>query len=73
VETFDRQLVNIRKAEQEAGRRLLSDQQVQQLRAQMQQLERVSDKVQRTRLVTGIIGGYLIGQQATGTVGKLGG
>jgi hypothetical protein len=73
VETFDRQLVNIRKAEQEAGRRLLSDQQVQQLRAQMQQLERVSDKVQRTRLVTGIIGGYLIGQGAAGTVGKLGG
>lgn len=73
VETFDRQLLNIRKAEQEAGRRLLSDQQVNQLRAQMQELERVSDKVQRTRLVTGIIGGYLIGQQAVGTVGKLGG
>lgn len=73
VETFDQQLVNIRKAEQEAGRRLLSDEQINQLRSQMQQLEQVSDKVQRTRLVTGIIGGVLFGQQAVGTVGKLGG
>ena len=71
VETFNQQLVNIRKAEQQAGRVLLTDQQVNQLRAQMQQLEQVNDKVQRTRIVAGALAGFLFGQQAVSTAGKL--
>lgn len=74
IETFDNTVLpKIRKVEEKTGTKLLSDQQINALRQQAQELERISDKTQRARIITGVLGTYIIGSQATSSVGKLGG
>lgn len=74
IETFDNTVLpRIRKVEEKTGARLLTDQQINALRQQAQQLERISDKTQRARIITGVLGTYIIGSQATSSIGKLGG
>ena len=74
IDTFESiVLPKIRKAEAQAGTRLLSDQQIETLRQQVQQLEKISDKAVRARVITGILGGYLIGQTGVYKIKQLAG
>jgi hypothetical protein len=74
IETFDSTVLpQIRAAEIKAGTRLLSDQQIETLRQQVQQLEKISDSTTRTRIITGVISSYIIGQTAVDKVRRLGG
>lgn len=73
IETFDNTVLpKIRKVEEKTGTRLLTDKQINALRQQAQELERISDKTQRARIVSGLLGTYLIGQAGVSAVGKLG-
>ena len=74
IETFESTVLpKIREAETQAGTRLLTDQQINALRQQVQQLEKISDKTQRTRIVSGILGSYLIGQAGVSKIKQLSG
>ena len=74
IETFDSTVLpQIRAAETKAGTRLLSDQQIETLRQQVQQLEKISDSTTRARIITGVISSYIIGQTAVDKVRRLGG
>jgi len=63
-------LPKIREAENTTGVTLLSKQQEQALRQQVQQLEFISDKTEKTRIAAKIIGGLTIGYAGTSAVGK---
>lgn len=72
VQDFDRTVLpKIRDAEAKAGVRIIDENKLQELRQQLTQLDRVADKVQRTRLVVGALGTYLVGQTAVSTAGKV--
>ena len=74
IETFDNTVLpKIRDAEAKAGRKLMSDQQIMELRQQAAQLEQIADKTQKARIVAGALATYLIGSTASSAVGKLGG
>jgi hypothetical protein len=74
IETFESTVLpKIREAEAQAGTRLLSDQQINAIRQQVQKLEEISDKTQRTRIVSGILGSYLIGQAGVSKIKQLSG
>jgi len=74
IETFDSTVLpQIRAAETKAGTRLLSDQQIETLRQQVQQLEKISDSTTRARIITGVISSYIIGQTAVDKFRRLGG
>jgi hypothetical protein len=72
VQDFDRTVLpKIRDAEAKAGVQIIDENKLQQLRQQLTQVDRVADKVQRTRLVVGALGTYLVGQTAVSTAGKV--
>jgi hypothetical protein len=63
-------LPKIREAENTTGVTLLSKQQEQALRQQVQQLEFISDKTEKARTAAKIIGGLTVGYAGTSAVGK---
>lgn len=72
IKTFeDTVLPKIREAEQKAGAQLLSEQQIQVLRQQVQQLEKISDKTTRTRVITGVLATLLIGEAGVSKISQL--
>jgi hypothetical protein len=72
VQDFDRTVLpKIRDAEAKAGVKIIDENKLQELRQQLTQVDRVADKVQRTRLVVGALGTYLVGQTAVSTAGKV--
>ena len=72
IETFENSVLpKIREAETQAGTRLLSDQQINTLRQQVQKLEQISDKTQRTRVISGILGSYVVGQAGVSKIKQL--
>ncbi len=72
VQDFDRTVLpKIRDAEVKAGVTIIDENKLQELRQQLTQLDRVADKVQRTRLVVGALGTYLVGQTAVSTAGRV--
>ena len=74
IDTFESTVLpKIRDAEAKSGTRLLSDQQIENLRQQVQQLEKISDKAARARVITGILGTYLIGQTGVYKIKQLAG
>jgi len=74
IKTFEETVLpKIRSAEQKAGTQLLSEQQIQALRQQVQQLEKISDKTTRARVVTGILATYLIGEAGVSKISQLAG
>jgi hypothetical protein len=71
IETFDNSVLpKIREAESKSGVRLLSDQQIQTLRKQVEQLESISDKTEKARTAAKIIGGLTVGYAGTTAVGR---
>jgi hypothetical protein len=74
IKTFEETVLpKIRAAEQKAGTQLLSEKQIQALRQQVQELEKISDKTTRTRVITGVLATYFIGQEGVSRIGKLAG
>ena len=74
IETFESTVLpKIRDAEAKAGTKLLSEQQIETLRQQVQRLEEISDKTTRARIISGVIAGYLIGETAVDKLRRLGG
>jgi len=74
IKTFEETVLpKIRAAEQKAGTQLLSEKQIQALRQQVQELEKISDKTTRTRVITGVLATYFIGQEGVSKIGKLAG
>ena len=74
IETFESTVLpKIRAAETKAGTRLLSDQQIEGLRQQVQQLEKISDVTTRARVISGVISSYIVGQAAVDKFRRLGG
>jgi len=72
IKTFEETVLpKIRAAEQKAGTQLLSEQQIQALRQQVQQLEKISDKTTRARVITGVLGTYLIGEAGVSKIKQL--
>jgi hypothetical protein len=62
IETFENAVLpKIRDAEAKAGTRLLSDQQIETLRQQVQQLEKIADKTERARVIAGVLTTALLG------------
>ena len=71
IETFDNSVLpKIREAEARSGVRLLSDQQIETLRKQVEQLESISDKTEKARTAAKIIGGLTVGYAGTTAVGR---
>jgi hypothetical protein len=74
IETFESTVLpKIRAAETKAGTRLLSDQQIEGLRQQVQQLEKISDVTTRARVISGILATYVVGQAGVDKIRRLGG
>jgi len=74
IDTFESTVLpKIRDAETKAGTQLLSNQQIETLRQQVQQLEKISDKTARARVISGILGTYLIGQSGVYKIKQLAG
>ena len=74
IKTFEETVLpKIRAAEQKAGTQLLSEQQIQVLRQQVQQLEKISDKTTRARVITGILATYMIGEAGVSKISQLAG
>jgi len=74
IKTFEETVLpKIRAAEEKAGTKLLSEQQIQALRQQVQQLEKISDKTTRTRVITGVLSGYLLGEAGVSKIKQLAG
>jgi hypothetical protein len=74
IETFDNSVLpKIREAEAKSGVRLLSDQQIQTLRKQVEQLEFISDKTERAKTAAKIISGLTIGSAGYTAVGRTSG
>jgi len=72
VNTFESTVLpKIRAAEEKAGTRLLSDQQIETLRQQVKQLERIADKTEKTRVITKILAGALVGYETVTQGAKL--
>jgi len=72
VQDFDRTVLpKIRDAEAKAGVKIIDDNKLQELRQQLTQVDRVADKVQRTRIIVGALGTYLVGQTAVSTAGRV--
>jgi hypothetical protein len=72
VNTFESTVLpKIRAAEEKAGTRLLSDQQIEALRQQVKQLERIADKTEKTRVITKILAGALVGYETVTQGAKL--
>jgi hypothetical protein len=71
IETFENSVLpKIREASAKSGVRLLSEQQIENLRRQVQQLESISDKTQKARTAAQIIGLLTIGWTGTTIAGK---
>jgi len=63
VEVFDNTVLpKLRDAEAKAGTKLFSDFQINALRQQVSELDRIADKTQKARIIGGLIGTYLVGQ-----------
>ena len=74
IKTFEETVLpKIRAAEQKAGTQLLSEQQIQALRQQVQELEKISDKTTRARVITGVLGTYLVGEAGVSKIKQLAG
>jgi hypothetical protein len=74
IKTFEETVLpKIRAAEQKAGTQLLSEQQLQGLRQQVQELEKISDKTTRARVITGILGTYLLGEAGVSKIRQMSG
>lgn len=72
IETFENTVLpKIRQAEQDAGTKLLTDQEINNLRKQVAQLEGISDKTQRARLISGFLAGTLGINKITGLASSL--
>lgn len=72
IKTFEETVLpKIREAEAAAGTQLLSQQQIQVLRQQVQQLEKISDKTVRARIVTGLLGTILIGEAGVSRIKQI--
>jgi hypothetical protein len=71
IETFDNSVLpKIREAEAKSGVRLLSDQQIETLRRQVQQLESISDKTEKARAAARLIGGVTVGSAGVSAAGR---
>lgn len=74
IKTFEETVLpKIRAAEQKAGTQLLSQQEIQALRQQVQQLEKISDKTTRTRVITTVLATYLVGEAGVSKFKQLAG
>ena len=74
IKTFEETVLpKIRAAEQKAGTQLLSEQEIQVLRQQVQQLEKISDKTTRARVITGVLATYLVGEAGVSKFKQLAG
>jgi hypothetical protein len=74
IKTFEETVLpKIRQAEAKAGTKLLSEQQIQAIRQQVQQLEKISDQTTRTRVISGVLATYFIGQEGVSKLKKLAG
>jgi len=72
LEKFDDVVLpNIRAAEDKAGRKLLSDAQIDALRNQVEQVQQIADATYRNRVIAGIVGTALVGQRVTTATGQL--
>ena len=72
LETFDNNvLTKIRAAEDQAGRRLLSDAQVDALRRQVEQVQEIADTTRRNRIIATTLATVLGLQRAATTTGQL--
>jgi hypothetical protein len=72
IKTFEETVLpKIRAAEQEAGTQLLSEPQIQALRQQIQQLEKISDKTTRARIISGVLATYVIGESGVSKIKQL--
>lgn len=73
VETFEGTVLpKIRDAEARSGTRLFSDQQIEALRRQVAEVDRIADRTQKARIIAGILGTYFVGQTAASGAGKIG-
>lgn len=74
LKTFDETVLpKIRLAESKAGRALISQQNLAQLRSQIEATQRIADQTQRNRIIAGIVATYLVGQNITSRGGQLAG
>jgi hypothetical protein len=64
-------LTKIRAAEDQAGRRLLSDAQVDALRRQVEQVQEIADTTRRNRIIATTLATVLGLQRAATTTGQL--
>jgi hypothetical protein len=72
IETFETTVLpKIRAAEAKAGVRLLDEGKIESLRQQVQQLEKVYDKTNRERVITGLLATYLIGTEGVSKIKQL--
>ena len=70
IEAFETSVLpKIRQAEEKAGRKLFTDSQIDQIRSQVRQLDSLSDKAERNKLLAKIVGG-LVGTAVLGTGAK---
>ena len=72
IETFESSVLpKIREAESKAGVRLLDEKQIENLRNQVQRLEKTYDRTNRERIITGLLAGYLIGTEGVSKVKQM--
>jgi len=72
IETFESAVLpKIREAEAKAGVRLLDEKQIENLRNQVQQLEKTYDRTNRERIITGLLASYLIGTEGVSKVRQM--
>lgn len=72
LRTFDETVLpKIRAAESKAGRSLITPQNLNLLRNQIEATQRIADQTQRNRIIAGIVATYLVGQNITSRGGQL--
>jgi hypothetical protein len=72
IETFESTVLpKIREAEAKAGVRLLDEKQIENLRLQVQRLEKISDKTNRERIITGLLASYLVGTEGVSKIKQM--
>ena len=72
IETFENTILpKIRDAESKAGVSVLTEQQINNLRQQVSQLERIADQQQRAKIISGVAAGLVGAQTGYGYLKKL--
>jgi hypothetical protein len=74
LKTFDDTVLpKIRAAESKAGRALITPENLERLRSQIEATQKIADQTQRNRIIAGVVGTYLVGQNITSRGGQLAG